>query len=116
MKLLKSNWREILALLFVVSVLFFALLLLGSADVSANGPLSTLVSLVTSLIGGVAKFAVALALAWFGLAVTFPEANRFVVGQGFDIWWTHLTNTDKGRVSVIAAGVLSIVAALCMAS
>ena len=77
---------------------------------------SALLSLAVTLLGGVAKFVFCLALAWAGLAITFPEASRFTFGQCFDVWWTHSTQSQKGYISVTAAAVLSIVAALCMAS
>jgi hypothetical protein len=113
-KLIKSNWRELVALLATIAILFALLTALGTVEVSESGPLSTLVSLAVTLIGGVAKFALALALAWFGLAITLPEANRFIVGHCFDSWWTHLTQSEKGYISLTAVAVLSITAALCM--
>ena len=115
-KLIRSNWREVVALVVTIAILFALLLALGTVEVSESGPLSTLVSLATMLIGGVAKFAVVLALAWFGLAVTLPEANRFIVGQCFDTFWTHGTQHQKGVISLIAVAVLAIVAALCMSA
>lgn len=115
MKLWKSNWREIVALIVVNAILFALLLALGTLNVSQSGPLSTLVSLATSLVGGAAKFSMVLALAWFGVAVTFPEASRFIVGDCFDCWWKHATQHQKGNVALCAVAVLAVVAALCMA-
>lgn len=115
-KLILSNWRETVAFLAFLVILILSLLLLGTRDVSESGTLSTIASVAVTYIGGIAKFITVLALAWFGLAVTFPEANRFVVGNGFDIFWTHLTNSQKGIIALTTVAVLAIVAALCMAS
>jgi hypothetical protein len=114
MNTIRTNWRELLAVLITLAILFGSLLLLGTVEVSESGPLSTLVSLLVTLIGGAARFTAAVALAWFGMAITFPEANRFIVGQCFDSWWTHLTQNQKGYIAITAVAVLSIVAALCL--
>jgi hypothetical protein len=116
MKLILSNWRELVALFIITSILLFGLLLLGSVDVSENSALSALVSLLVSLVSGIVKGAWVAAFAWFGLAVTLPEGNQFIVGNRFDGWWNHLTDDGKARVSLIAVAVLAIVGSLCMAS
>jgi len=116
MKTILTNFRELLAVIITLALLFALLLLLGTVEVSESGPLSTLVSLLVTLIGGTARFAVALALAWFGMAVTFPEANRFIVGPCFDSWWLHLTQNQKGYIAISAVAVLAVVAGLCLAA
>jgi hypothetical protein len=116
MKTIITNWRELLALVITLAILFGSLLLLGTVEVSESGPLSTLVSLLTTLIGGAARFTCVLALAWFGMAITFPEANKFIVGQCFDSWWLHLTQNQKGYIAVAAVAVLALVAALSLAA
>lgn len=116
MNTIRTNWRELLAVLITLAILFGLLLLLGTVQVSESGPLSTIVSLLVTLIGGAARFTVVLALAWFGMAVTFPEANKFIVGQCFDVWWQHLTQSQKGYIAISAVAVLSLTAALCLAA
>lgn len=116
MNTIRTNWRELLAVLITLAILFGLLLLLGTVQVSESGPLSTLVSLLVTLIGGAVRFTAVLALAWFGMAVTFPEANRFIVGPCFDSWWQHLTQNQKGYIAVCAVAVLALVAALCVAA
>lgn len=116
MKFLKSNWREVISVIVFVGVLFAGILALGTSQVSESSGLSAAISLAVTLLGGVAKFVVCLALAWAGLAITFPEAARFTFGSCFDAWWTHSTQSQKGYVSITAAAVLAVVAALCMAS
>lgn len=115
-KLLRSNLREIIALLLLIPLMLAGLHLLGSAEVSQNGPLSTLVSLAVSVLGGVLKFAVVLILAWVGLAVTFPEAGRFTHSDSFDTWWGLTPAKYRGYVSICFAAVLILAAAICMAS
>lgn len=115
-KFLKSNWREAIALAVIVPLLLVAILALGSKDVSESGPLSATFSLLATLIGGAAKFATALALAWLGLLVTFPEANKFILGDEFDAQWEGQPPKTKLLISLSAAGILAIVAGLCMAS
>ena len=116
MKFLKSNWREIVAIALFVGLLFAGILALGNRAVSESSNLSAAVSLAVSLLGGAAKFITCLLLTWLGLAITFPEAARFVFGQCFDSWWQHITQSQKGYISICAAAVIGIVAALCMAS
>jgi type IV secretory pathway VirB2 component (pilin) len=116
MKLLKSNWRELVAVVVFVSLLIAGIFALESRAVSEHGQASAAVSVLILLLGGVAKFIVTLALAWIGLAITFPEANRFVVGDCFDVWWKHSTQSQKGYIAVSAVAVLALVAAQCMAS
>lgn len=113
---IKSNWREAIAIAIVAPLLLLGLLALGTPEVSGSGPLSSAVSLAVTLIGGAVKFAACLALAWIGLLVTFPEASKFTFGHQFDIFWQHTPSSIKGYICLIAAGVLAIVAALCMAS
>ncbi len=115
-KLLKSNLREVIALVILIPLMLFALALLGTAEVAESGPLSTLVSLGVTLLSGVLKFAVVLALAWFGLAITLPEANKFVVSCAFDDWWSHLNFYTKGYVAIAFTAVLILAAAICMAA
>lgn len=115
-KLLRSNLREILALLILVPLMLAGLHALGTADVSQNGPLSTLVSLAVSILGGVLKFAVVLILAWVGLAVTFPEAGKFVHSSAFDTWWNLAPEKYRGYIGLAFTAVLVIAAAICMAS
>lgn len=115
-KNLKSNWRELVALIVVNSILFSLLLALGTVNISESGPLSTLVSLVTTLIGGASKFSMVITLMWFGLAVTFPEAAKFLLGNRFDSAWEHCTDHGKLTITLSAVAALALVAALCMAS
>lgn len=115
-KFIKSNWREAVAIFVGIAILFVGILSLGTREVSQDGTLSAALSLAVSLIGGLTKFVVCLALAWAGLAVTFPEAAKFVFEHRFDHFWQHCCDHTKGMISLIAAAVLAIVAALCMAS
>ena len=115
-KLIQSNWREAVSFITILVVLIIGLLLLGNRDVAESGTLSTIAGVLVQLLGGFVKFVSCLALAWFGMGITFPEANRFVVGNGFDLFWTHLTSEQKGLVALTAVAILAIVAALCMAS
>lgn len=115
-KFIKSNWREAVALAIIVPILLVAILSLGSKDVSESGPLSAAVSLLATLIGGAAKFVTALALAWGGLLVTFPEAAKFTFGESFDTFWEHTPIARKGIIVLTATGILALVAGLCMAS
>ena len=116
MKFLKSNWREAVTLAVFVIALLVGILALGTREVSENSGASAAVSLVVTLLGGVTKFAVCLALAWGGLLVTLPEANKFIVGDIFDRFWECCPTNVKGYVALAATGILAIVAALCMAS
>lgn len=116
MKFLKSNWREVIAIIVFVCILLVGILALGSREVSESSGLSAAVSVAVQLLGGVAKFVVCLALAWAGLMVTFPEANKFIVSDIFDRFWDVCPTNVKGYVALVATGVLAIVAALCMAS
>lgn len=116
MKFLKSNWREAVAIFAGVAILLIGILSLGTREVSEDGTLSAALSLTVSLIGGITKFAVCLALAWSGLMVTFPEANKFIVGDVFDRFWECCPTNMKGYIALTATGILAIVAALCMAS
>lgn len=116
MKLLKSNWRELVAIVAFLLALLFGIWSLGTREVAQNSAASAAVSVAVQLLGGVAKFVLCLALAWVGAAITFPEANRFIVSTRFDSWWEHQTNEGKARVSLVAVAVLAIVAALCIAS
>lgn len=116
MKFLKSNWREAVAIFAGIAILLIGILSLGTREVSEDGTLSAALSLTVSLIGGVTKFAVCLALAWSGLMVTFPEANKFIISDVFDRFWECCPTNVKGYIALAAAAVLGIVAALCMAS
>lgn len=66
--------------------------------------------------GGVLKFGACLLLAWFGLSITFPEAGKFMFSSVFDSFWDRTPGHYKGYVCLIAAAVLGLMAALCMAS
>ena len=112
---LKSNWRETLAIAIVTPLLLLGLFALGTPEVADSGPLSSAVSLAVTLIGASVKFAWVLFMAWAGLH-TLPEASKFTFGHQFDIFWQHTPSSLKGLICLIAAGVLAIVAALCMAS
>ena len=116
MKFLKSNWREAIALVVFVCILLAGILALGTREVSESSGISAAVSLAVALLGGVAKFVVCLALAWFGLAITFPEAARYVFNDEFDGFWQRCPSYVKFYVAISGAAVLAIVAALCMAS
>lgn len=116
MKFLKSNWREVVAIVVFVCILFAGILALGAPEVSESSGLSAAVSLAVTLLGGVAKFVVCLALAWCGLMVTFPEAARYVFDEEFDGFWIRCPGYVKFYVSLAGAGILALVAALCMAS
>lgn len=116
MKFLKSNWREAVAIFVGIAILLIGILSLGTREVSENSGASAAVSLVVTLLGGVTKFAVCLALAWGGILVTFPEANKFIVGDVFDRFWECCPTNIKGYIALTATGILAIVAALCMAS
>lgn len=113
---LKSNWRELVALILGLMLLLVGMLALGTREVSESGSASMGVSLLVTLIGGAVKFSACLALAWGGLLVTFPEANKFIVGDVFDRFWECCPTNVKGYIALAAAAVLGIVAALCMAS
>jgi hypothetical protein len=115
-KLLKSNLREVVALLIIIPIATYVLLLLGSEKISSSGPLSVFVSQAVVILSGVLKFAVVLALAWFGLAVTWPEGNRFIVGASFDDWWKDLNVREKAYITLAITAVLIIAAAICMAA
>jgi uncharacterized membrane protein HdeD (DUF308 family) len=115
-KTILSNWRELLIGVLLFVIVSGLLVAMGDKAVAENPVLSLVVSGLLSLLMGALKFACACTLAWFGLSVTFPEANRFVVGSGFDLFWQARTLSEKGAISLGAAGVLAIVAGLCMAS
>lgn len=115
-KFLKSNWREAVAVFAGIAILLIGILSLGTREVSEDGTLSAALSLTVSLIGGVTKFAVCLALAWSGLMVTFPEANKFILHDEFDRFWECLHTNQRGIIALSGVGILAIVAALCMAS
>ncbi|GAA5117155.1 hypothetical protein JIN84_17830 [Luteolibacter yonseiensis] len=115
-KLIQSNWREVIAVIVTIALLIIGLISLGNANIAASSAASTAVSVGVSLLGGICHFGVALALAWFALAVTFPEANRFILSIRFDNWWSHLNDDGKARISLITVAVLVLVAALCLAS
>lgn len=115
-KFLKSNWREAVAVFAGIAILLIGILSLGTHAVSEDGTLSAALSLTVSLVGGITKFIVCLALAWSGLMVTFPEANKFINADEFDRFWIYLSPTSRGIIALSAAGILAIVAALCMAS
>lgn len=116
MKLLLSNLREIILALIVIPLLVLGLVALGNPGIADSPTTSTAVSVLVSLLGGIVRFAICAALAWIGLAITFPEANRFIVSTRFDSWWQHLNDNEKARASLLAVAVLVITAALCMAA
>lgn len=111
-KNIKSNWRELVAIIIVNAILFALLMGLGTVKVSESGPLSTFVSLAVAALGTAQKFTTVLTLAWFGIAVTFPEAARFILSNRFEMAWEHFTESTKLKTSLIAVAVLAIVAAL----
>lgn len=115
-KNLKSNWRELVAFIIVNAILFALLMGLGTVKVSESGPLSTFVSLAVSTLGTAQKFATVITLAWFGLAVTFPESARFLLSNRFENTWEHFTEPAKFKITLIAVAVLAIVGALVAAS
>ena len=115
-KNIKSNWREIVALIVVNLILFLLLMALGTVKVSESGPLSAFISQATTLIGGVAKFSVTISLAWFGLAVTSPEGAQFLLSNRFDNAWEHCNDNQKLHLTLQVVAVLGIFAALCMTS
>ena len=115
-KFIRSNWREALALAIVFVLLLVAILALGSRSVSESAPLSAGISLLVTLVSGAIKFIACLALAWAGLAITFPEAARFTFGESFDVFWQHQPMVRKGVIGLVTAAVLSFVAGLCMAA
>lgn len=110
----QSNWREVISMLLVIVLLILGVLALQSSAVSESAEASTALSVIIQLLGGVVKFIVCLGLTWFGLLVTLPEANRFVVSRDFDKWWTELFFVKKGYVALAAAGVIGVMAALCL--
>lgn len=116
MKTLLSNWREVLIGVLAFSIVTFLFLLLGSKQVHDNPALDLVVTGLVQLAMGGLRFAMALILVWFGLAVTYPEANRHIVGSAFDDWWKALTTDQQSKISLTAAAVLAIVAGLCMAA
>lgn len=116
MKTLISNWRELLIGVLLFLLVTGLLLLMGSDSVADNPPLSIALSGLLALFMGVLKFAVACALAWFGLAFTFPEANRFIVSSDFDRYWHDMLPWRKAQIALAAVAVLAIVAGLCMSS
>jgi hypothetical protein len=113
-KTIKSNWREVILVSIALSILVIGLLALGKSSVAESGPLSTIVSVAVTLFGGLLKFAAACAFAWFGLAVTFPEANRFIVSDDFDRWWNLCPVPTRAIISLSAAAILLVVAAVCL--
>jgi hypothetical protein len=90
-------------------------LALGVPGIAESPAASTLVSVIVSILGGICRFVVCVALGWFGL-LSFPEANKFVLGTRFDSWWQHLNDDGKARVSLAAVAVLVLTAALCLAA
>lgn len=108
-----SSWREVLVGIFAFFFVAFVLASLGHENVSENRGLSLLVSGVASLAMGALKFVAVCAVAWFGLSVTFPEANKTIVGDAFDDWWKNQDIGFQSKVALIAAAVLFITAAIC---
>lgn len=115
-KNLKSNWRELVALTVIGTLLLLGLLVLGLRGVSESGPLSALASLVVTLLSGTVKFCAVLAMAWLATPWTFPKAGKFLLSSRFDSWWEHRNDHDKAVTTLIAVATLALVAALCMAS
>lgn len=116
LKFIRSNVREVLALVILLPLMLLGLHLLGGAAVAENGPLSALVSLAVSLLGGVLRFAVVLLLAWAGLSITFPEAGRTIFGSSFDVFWDHCPLREKSLIALAFTAILILAAALCMAA
>lgn len=115
-KLLFDNLRELALALAAVAILVLGLLLLGDAGIARSPAASTAVSVLVSLLGGLVKFAVVLAAGWFGLAVTFPEANRFLQSRSFEAWWVKMSDDEKSKLTLLAVAVLVIAASMCMAA
>ena len=116
MKTFLSNWREVLIGIVAFFLVAFLLSALGSEAIAKNPSLNMLVTGLTSLAMGGLKFVAACTLAWFGLAVTFPEANKTIVGDAFDDWWKSQTSDRQNLISLAAVAVLALVAGICMAS
>lgn len=110
-----SSWREVLVGVLVFFFVAFVLASLGNKDIAENPALSLLVSGIASLAMGALKFVAACAAAWFGLSVTFPEANKAITEASFDVWWKTQTTHFQCITSLVAVAVLFIVAALCFA-
>lgn len=115
-RFIRDNRREIVFLFVTLTVLFFALGALGRVEVAESRSLSTLVALGVSLLQGVVRFCMVLALGWFGLAVTFPEANRFIASYEFDHFWERTPVYYKGYIALAGVAALGIMAAICMAA
>lgn len=116
MKTFLSNWREVLIGIVALLIVTALLSLMGSEAVAANPTLNLIVTGVTQIAMGGLKCVSAVGLAWYLIAVTFPEANKFIVGSAFDDWWKSLNSSEQARISLIAVAVLAVVAGLCMAS
>lgn len=115
-KTIVSNLRELLTFVLAFIVLFFLLTALGSEKIANSPALSTLVSVVTTIVGGALNFVTVLGLAWFGLAVTLPEANRFIQSRVFDDFWSQAPAGQKMTASLVAVAVLALVAAICLSA
>lgn len=116
MKTLLSNLREILTFILAFVILLFLLSALGSEKIAANPVLSTFISVATTIVGGALNFVTVLALAWFGLAVTLPEADRFIQSTTFDDFWKSAPDAKKMAASLIAVAVLALVASICLSA
>lgn len=108
-----SSWREVFIGILAFFFVAFVLSTLGSDAVAENRGLSLLVSGLASLAMGALKFIAVCAAAWFGLSVTFPEANKTIVGDSFDDWWKNQSTDYQVKVALIAVAVLFIAAAIC---
>ena len=115
-KTLVSNLRELFAFVLTLLLLLSLLSLLGNARVAEDPSLSTLVSVLTTLVTGAMYFVTAVAFAWFGVAITFPEANRFIQSTTFDKFWDLASEGKKMAASLIAVAVLALVAAICFSA
>lgn len=115
-KNLKSNWRELVALTVIATLLLLGLLVLGLRGVSESGPLSALASLVVTLLSGTVKFCAVLAMAWLATPWTFPKAGKFLLSPRFDSWWKNQTDHGAAIVTLLSVAVLAVIAAICMAS
>lgn len=119
-KFLKANHREITFFLSSFGVVFGLICLLQSADVADSAVLSQLVAMVVTFLKGALRFVACLGLGWLGLAITLPEASKFIVGKEFDVWWdgdkeTGAYGLPAGRKAIISlafAAVLIISASL----
>jgi ABC-type arginine transport system permease subunit len=115
-KTITSNLREILTFLLAFVILLLLLSALGSERLASSPVLSTFVSVATTIVGGALNFVTVLGLSWFGLAITLPEANKFIQSTAFDKFWEEASEGRKMAASLIAVAVLAMVSAICLSA